>query len=71
MKMQVAKAGYAWSVEHSPELNVLAGRWVALGGKGVIAVNASLARLMKNVAVKKTTPFFTRIPTKEEIVFYY
>jgi hypothetical protein len=66
--MDTAMEGYHWSVSHSAELDQYAGRWIAIGKDGIIAITASLKELLANKNVEKVKPFITRIPTKQEIL---
>ena len=66
--MDVATAGYFWSVKHSTELDKHAGKWVAISNDGPIAISGTLKELMDKKEVKTLNPFITRIPTKEEIL---
>jgi hypothetical protein len=66
--MDVATAGYSWSVKHSSELDKHAGKWVAISNDGPIAVSGTLKELMDKKDVKRLNPFITRIPTKEEVL---
>lgn len=66
--MDVATAGYSWSIKHSTELDKHAGKWVAISNDGLIAVSGTLKELMDKKEVKRLNPLITRIPTKEEIL---
>ena len=70
-----AMAGFSkiqdWMERHQGELDAYAGKWVAVGETGVIAVATTLKELLKAPGVNPKRQAVQKVPTAEELAGFY
>ena len=60
-----------WLAKHPNALDQYAGRWVAIGERGVVAVADTLKSLLSNPGVDPKSMVVDKVPTPEELAGFY